>query len=53
MIVIGIIFAGITSFFLENKIDQLEQACEKEGGKAKIQKSGFIITTSFEYECEK
>lgn len=53
MIVIGIIFAGISSFFLENKIDQLEQACEKEGGKAKVQKGGFIITTSFEYECER
>lgn len=52
MIVIGIIFAGITSFFLESKIDQLVQACENGGGKASVEKSGFIVTTSFEYECE-
>ncbi|MFC7684655.1 hypothetical protein [Ureibacillus sp. GCM10028918] len=53
MIVMGIIFAGLTSYFLENKIDQLVEACEKEGGKAVVEKSGFIVTTSFEYECEK
>ncbi|MDN4495353.1 hypothetical protein [Ureibacillus aquaedulcis] len=53
MIVIGLIFAGLTSFFLENKIDSLVKACEKEGGKALVEKSGIIVTTSFEYACEK
>lgn len=53
MIILGIFFAGLTSFFLEKKIDQLVEVCEKEGGKAVVEKSGFIVTTSFDYECEK
>ncbi|MCM3387956.1 hypothetical protein M3649_07380 [Ureibacillus chungkukjangi] len=53
MILIGIVFAGLTSYFLENKIDQLVATCEKEGGKAIVDRGGFIVTTSFEYECKK
>ncbi|QCR32910.1 hypothetical protein [Lysinibacillus sp. SGAir0095] len=53
MIIIGIVFAGITSYFLESKIEKLVQACEKEGGNPIVEKSGFIVTTSFEYECKK
>ena len=53
MIVIGIIFAGLTSYFLERKIDQLVEACENDDGVPVVDKSGFIVTTSFEYECKK
>jgi len=53
MIIIGLVFAGLTSYFLENKIDQLVESCEKEGGKALVDRSGFIVTTSFHYECKK
>ncbi|MDI7740822.1 hypothetical protein QMK38_02305 [Lysinibacillus fusiformis] len=53
MIIIGLIFAGLTSYFLENKIDQLVAACEKDGGVPVVEKGGFIVTTSFEYECKK
>ena len=52
MIIIGLVFAGVTSYYLENKIVQLVEACEKEGGKAIVEKGGFIVTTSFEYECK-
>ncbi|WP_404426995.1 hypothetical protein LG296_11890 [Ureibacillus chungkukjangi] len=52
MVLIGIVFAGLTSYFLENKIDQLVATCEKEGGKAIVDRGGFIVTTSFEYECK-
>ncbi len=41
MVVIGIVFAGLTSFFLENKIDQLIEACEKDGGAPVVDKSGL------------
>lgn len=52
MVIIGLVFAGLTSYFLENKIDQLVEVCEKQGGNAIIEKGGFIVTTSFEYECK-
>lgn len=57
-VIIGAIMVLIDSFcrvnlvFLENKIDQLVATCEKEGGKAIVDRGGFIVTTSFEYECK-
>lgn len=53
MIVIGIIFSIFFSMVSEKQIDQLVGNCEKDGGKAVVEKSGFIVTTSYEFKCLK
>lgn len=53
IIVIGIIFGVLFSYLSEKQIDQLVQSCEKNGGEAIVEKSGFIITTSYHFECKK
>lgn len=52
IIVIGIIFSVLFSYLSEKQIDQLVKNCEKNGGEAIVEKSGFIITTSYHFECK-
>lgn len=52
-IIIGIIFGIIFSNVSEKQIEQLIEKCENDGGEAIVEKNGFIITTSFKFECKK
>ncbi|RUL57027.1 hypothetical protein [Lysinibacillus antri] len=53
IMVIGIGLSVLFSVISDKKIDQLVERCENDGGKAIVEKSGFIITTSFKFECQK
>lgn len=53
IIIIGLIFGVLFSYLSEKQIDQLVQSCENDGGEAIVEKSGFIITTSYHFECKK
>ena len=53
MIVIGVAFSIFFSIASEKQINQLVKSCENDGGEAIVKKSGFLVTTSYEFECEK
>lgn len=53
MVVIGVAFSIFFSFVSEKQINQLVKNCENDGGEATVTKSGFLVTTSYEFDCTK
>lgn len=53
IIIIGLAFTLIISNINGKQIDKLVNQCEKDGGEAIVQKEGFIITTTYKFECKK
>ncbi|SOC20918.1 hypothetical protein SAMN05880501_11266 [Ureibacillus xyleni] len=53
MVIVGIGFQIFFSIVSEKQIDQLIKECENDGGEAVVEKNGFIITTSYEFKCNK
>ncbi|WP_332646889.1 hypothetical protein [Lysinibacillus sp. 54212] len=51
--VIGILFTIAMSVVSAQNIERLEKACIKDGGEPNVVEKGFIITTSYEFKCEK
>ncbi|RNC98220.1 hypothetical protein [Lysinibacillus halotolerans] len=53
IVVIGVAFSIFFSFVSEKQINQLVKSCENDGGEAIVTKHGFLVTTSYEFECKK
>lgn len=51
--VIGLAFTIIISIINDNQINRLVEACEADGGEAIVKESGILITTSYEFKCNR
>lgn len=51
--VIGLGFTIAMSVIYNKQIDALVAQCEREAGEAVVEKGGFIVTTSFQFNCER
>ncbi|MEK4230014.1 hypothetical protein [Solibacillus sp. FSL H8-0538] len=51
--IIGLGFTIAMSVIYNKQIDLLVTNCESEGGQAIVEKGGFIVTTSYQFNCEK
>lgn len=49
----GLLFTIAMSIVSSQNIDRLKAQCEKSGKTADVIEKGFIITTSYEFTCEK
>lgn len=49
----GLLFTIAMSVVSSQNIDRLKTECEKNGRTAEVIEKGFIITTSYEFTCNK
>ncbi len=50
--VIGILFMVAMDIVSGQAIDRLSKQCEKKGGEPVVVENGFILTTSYTFECK-
>lgn len=53
IIIIGLALTISFSIMSEKQIDLLVEGCIKNGGEPLVEKEGFIVTTSYQFECKK
>ena len=51
--VIGLGFTIAMSIIYNKQIDSISAQCVRDGGEAIVEKGGFIVTTSYHFECKK
>lgn len=49
--VIGLLFMIAMDVVSGQNIERLTNQCEKKGGTAEVVENGFILTTSYTFEC--